>query len=272
MATPPAMPRDADALHIETRIRPFEIPRPGFRKRQPIVSGQRIVAIGDIHGCWHLLCELIVAIDKHLGTMPREHCRLIILGDFIDRGPSSDKVIALLREASERFDSTTILQGNHEASLIASARGDAMAQREWIEHGGSATLSSFGIDLLREGETSFEFGARIVEGIGVETLDWIDQLPIWLHLPPFFFCHAGIRPGLALDRQHEEDLLWIRKEFTENSRNHGAIVVHGHSISPDVEIRHNRIGIDTGAFRTGMLSAAVFDPGGNWTISTGYSD
>ena len=230
-------------------------------------ANQRIVAIGDIHGRWDLLTELVGAIDRQMLSLPTEPTRLVFLGDFIDRGASSDLVIAFLRDIDARYPATTILQGNHEATLLASARGDPHAQRLWIDHGGLATLASFGVEPRREDEDHFAFGSRIADGVGVDTLDWIEGLPRFLHLAPFFLCHAGIRPGRPLKLQREEDLLWVREPFLTDDRRHGAIVVHGHSISGEVEIRHNRLGLDTGAHKTGVLSAAILGRDENWIVA-----
>lgn len=254
-------------MTIETLVQSFDIPVAGLRRRYP-AAGERIVAIGDIHGRLDLLRALIPAIEDHVEMLPERPGRVIILGDFIDRGPASRQVVSLLRVVSRRYgEAVTVLQGNHEASLLAAARGDADAQAQWLRYGGLETLESYGIDPRGEDESAHGFGARLADAIGLDVLDWIDQLPLAAHHAPFFFCHAGIRPGRALARQIEDDLLWIRDDFIASRRDHGAIIVHGHTISDEVEVRHNRIGVDTGAYASGMLSAVLLDPDGNWTIS-----
>lgn len=254
-------------MSTETQVRPFDIPAAGFRRRYPMAA-ERMIAIGDIHGRFDLLRALIGAIEDHVQGLPERPGRVIILGDFIDRGPASRQVVSLLRIVMRRYgEAVAVLQGNHEASLLAAARGDPDAQEMWLRHGGDATLESYGIDPPRQGESAHAFGARIADGVGLDVLDWIDQLPLSVHHAPFFFCHAGVRPGRTLSRQSEDDLLWIRDEFVASRRDHGAIVVHGHSISDEVDVAHNRIGVDTGAYKTGVLSAVVLDPGGNWAIS-----
>lgn len=247
---------------IPVTERPLQLPK---RKERGILRGAtsratRLIAIGDVHGRWDLLAALIRAIDVRMTQSPSEPTKLIILGDFIDRGPDSRKVVELLQRANRKYKAFIVLKGNHEASLVAAAHGDADAQNLWLEHGGSATLESFGIAPKEPDEDRFSFAARIRNGIGVELLEWIMDLPTFLHEPPYFFCHAGIRPGRPLQRQLEEDMLWIRDEFMKSTRDHGAIIVHGHNIVPDVEICRNRISLDTGAYRTGYLSAALLGP------------
>jgi serine/threonine protein phosphatase 1 len=159
------------------------------------------------------------------------------------------------------------LQGNHEAALIESVRGDEEAKRHWLAFGGAETLASYGIERPREGDHAGVSARQIVERLGADTLRWIEGLPRFLHIPPFFFCHAGIRPGHPLSRQSDVYLQWIREPFLEDTRYHGAIVVHGHSMSDEVTVRSNRIGLDTGAYRTGVLSAAILDNRRNWIVS-----
>lgn len=242
--------------------RPLLLPE---RKMRGILRGSqprpgRLIAIGDVHGRWDLLATLIRAIDARMTRLPALPTKLIILGDFIDRGPDSRKVIELLQRASRKYKAFVVLKGNHEASLVAAAHGDGDAQDLWLQHGGLAMLANFGIAPKGADEDRFSFAERIRNGIGVELLEWIMDLPTFLHEPPYFFCHAGVRPGRPLNRQLEEDMLWIRDVFMNSTRDHGAMIVHGHSMVEDVEICSNRISLDTGAYCTGHLSAAILDP------------
>lgn len=229
----------------------------------------RLIAVGDVHGRWDLLTALIRAIDIKMVDMPLLPTKFIILGDFIDRGPGSRKIIDLLMRACQNYNAFVVLRGNHEASLIAAAHGDGDAQSLWLEHGGLATLQNFGIAPPQPGEDRFQFAERIRSGIGVDVLEWLMELPVSLSEPPFFFCHAGVRPGRSLHRQDEQDMLWIRAEFMDSTRDHGAIVVHGHNMVDDVEVCSNRISLDTGAYRTGVLSAVMLDPNQSYIFRTG---
>lgn len=231
----------------------------------------RLFAIGDVHGRWDLLAALIRAIEEISADLPPMPTKFVILGDFIDRGPDSAKVLELLIRACRNHGEFVVLKGNHEASLIAAAQGDGGAQRLWLKHGGLATLKSYGIAPLQLEETRYQFAERIRAGIGVETIEWLTDLPAFLSEPPFFFCHAGVRPGRSLHRQEEQDLLWIRSAFMESRRDHGAIIVHGHSVVDDVEVCSNRISLDTGAYYTGVLSAVMLDPKQSFIFRAGKS-
>lgn len=220
---------------------------------------KRLVAIGDVHGRWDLLSTLIRAINAKISTLPDKQAKLIVLGDFIDRGPGSSQVVELLRKASGHYANFVVLRGNHEESFIAAAHGDGHAQKLWLTHGGQAMLQSFGIEPPYEREDSFSFAARLREGIGIDVLEWMMDLPVQLYEPPYFFCHAGIRPGVPLHKQDQQDMLWIRREFMESTLDHKAIIVHGHNVVKDVQVHTNRISLDTGAYRSGNLSAAILD-------------
>jgi serine/threonine protein phosphatase 1 len=159
--------------------------------------------------------------------------------------------------------------GNHEAALLESLQGDEAAQRLWLNYGGLETLISFGIAPPRDGEDSFSFAERLRKHIPEYLIEWLEQLPLHHRSGSYFFCHAGIRPGTPLDRQKSEDLLWIRGEFLESEADHGAVIVHGHSIcGTAVEFADNRINLDTGAYATGVLSALGLEDDDRWVIST----
>jgi serine/threonine protein phosphatase 1 len=139
----------------------------------------------------------------------------------------------------------------------------------WLQHGGAATLLGFGITPPGEEESGESFAYRLRKGVPSEIADWLSGLPLSAQSGSYFFCHAGIRPGIPLHKQKAHDLLWIRDDFLESNVNHGAVIVHGHSIcGTAVEIRHNRINVDTGAYQTGILSAVALEGQQRWVIST----
>lgn len=252
-------PYPRPAYRVTERLMP-PLNRKAWGKRATGLSpATRLVAIGDIHGRLDLFSILVRAIGSKLSSIPKKKTQLIILGDFIDRGPSSAKVLQALRHANEEFDNCIVLRGNHEESFVAAAHGDREAQLLWLEHGGMAMLESFGIAPPKEGEDSFSFAERLRAAVGIETLEWLMDLPTHYFEPPFFFCHAGVRPGVPLGKQNQQDLMWIRQAFMESGQDHGAIIVHGHNIVSDVEIRANRISLDTGAYASGTLSATILD-------------
>ena len=144
-----------------------------------------------------------------------------------------------------------------------------MAQNVWLANGGDATLLSFGIaPELFTASSPQERGIMIRQHIGDEVLDWLRSLPLCYRSGDYYFCHAGVRPGIPLEAQERADLLWIRDEFLVSKSWHGAVVVHGHSEADAVEEIHNRINIDTGAYRTDILTAMGLEGTSRWFIST----
>jgi serine/threonine protein phosphatase 1 len=248
---------------------PVDLPRRGFFKSPATAPGERVYAIGDIHGRLDLFTRLIREIETDNAARGGHSTRIILLGDIIDRGPSSRALLQLLMEGQEqggrRF---LVLLGNHEAALLDAAAGDANAQQTWLKFGGMATLESYGIAPPIEGEDSYDFAERLANGIGTDTLEWLRDLPLYDRSGDFFFCHAGVRPGVTLRRQSRDDLLWIRDEFMESARNHGAMIVHGHNVVEAVEVKANRISVDTGAYRSEMLSAIGLEGREAWVIAT----
>lgn len=236
----------------------------------PLQPGERIYAIGDIHGRLDLLWQLMGQIEKDKAARGPARCRLVILGDFIDRGPDSARIATVL--ASQRAQSGVIvIKGNHEACMADGLAGDRGALHLWIEHGGDATLRSFGAsdDDIYPADSRLLLGTvrRIVPK---SIAKWITQLPTTYRAGQYLFVHAGIRPGVSLDRQVENDLLWIRDEFIQSTEDHGVTVVHGHTISEaGVCLTSNRIGVDTGAWRTGRLSAVALEGEAQWVLDTG---
>lgn len=223
-------------------------------------SGERIYAIGDIHGRYDLLQVLIERIGEHSRALPPVRSLYIVLvGDLVDRGPQSAEVLAMLYDLQQRNSDVIVLLGNHEEAMLQALDGDVDALRRWLAVGGDATLASFGIPPRDPDQDVRDYliGARRV--VPKALLNWLRHLPLSARSGDYYFVHAGVRPGVALDRQVRGDMLWIRDEFLHDDRDFGAVVVHGHSITVDVDIRHNRICIDTGAYRTGVLSAVYLE-------------
>jgi len=228
--------------------------------------GQRIYAIGDIHGRFDLLFQLMRAIVSDVNMRERAQKRIVILGDFIDRGPDSAKIVEAL--TTLRTDERVIvLKGNHEAALVDGIRGDRSALEAWIDFGGDATLRSYG---AKDDEIWPADTRKLVDNvrriIPAPVVDWLEDLPVTYSAGSYLFVHAGIKPGVALTKQRDDDLLWVRDEFTSSTADHGAIVVHGHTISERVCVEPNRIGVDTGAYRTGRLSAVGLEGDDHWII------
>jgi serine/threonine protein phosphatase 1 len=235
-----------------------------------IPSGQRIYAVGDIHGRLDLLDALLeqIRLDSTAAATASE---IILLGDLIDRGPDSAGV---LRRAMQppAWASVRALMGNHEAALLATLDGDERMARSWIRMGGRATLASWGMDAMALDELDAQgviAAARAL--VPPDARAWIARMRRAHTVGGYHFVHAGVRPGIPIDRQAEQDSLWIRGEFLQSTRAHGAMIIHGHAISSTVEERPNRIGIDTGAYRTGRLTALALEGDRRWLLSTADS-
>jgi len=239
-------------------------PRPG--RTDP---GERIYAVGDVHGRHDLLQELLKRIIAHWESSNGSFttARLIFLGDVIDRGPDSRRCLEVLLELTAQRG-ILLLRGNHEDLLLRSIDGERAAQEIWLEHGGLTTLASYGIAAPADHEDSFDFGDRLAAGLPTDHIELLRTAPCHLRSGNYFFVHAGVRPGVALKRQDERDMFFIRDDFTRSDQWHGALVVHGHSIVDTVEVHPNRIAVDTGAWRTGRLSCLILQDDWQDHIST----
>ncbi|MES3083441.1 metallophosphoesterase family protein [Sphingomonas faeni] len=223
-------------------------------------SGDRIYAIGDIHGRYDLLQMLIARIGEHSASLPPARSLYVVLiGDVVDRGPQSAEVLMMLYGLQRQNSRVIVLLGNHEEAMLQALDGDPDALRRWLAVGGDATLASFGIAPLRGEDDPRDYMNSARRAIPRRLLAWLRQLPLSVQSGDYYFVHAGVRPGVALARQVREDMLWIRREFLRHERDFGAIIVHGHSITTNVDIRENRIGIDTGAYQSGILSAIYLE-------------
>lgn len=235
-----------------------------------IAPGERVYAIGDIHGRADLFANLLSQIEEDNAHRGSASTRLVLLGDVVDRGPASAELISRLMRYTRLTDRIVVLQGNHEMVMEAVLTGSFDALHDWLEMGGAATLRSFGLDieLLRtKGPVAIRHAAR--KSVSKDVLAWIRRLPLTFRSGDVLFVHAGIRPGVDLSRQLPEDLLWIGDEFTQSELAHPVLVVHGHTIVENgPQVRSNRIGLDTGAYRTGRLTAAGFEGDDIWFLST----
>jgi serine/threonine protein phosphatase 1 len=231
-------------------------------------SNARLYVIGDIHGRLDLLERMIALINldikKHGGD------RLIVtLGDYIDRGPDSRSVLDRL--LSNPFSGQYIaLKGNHETLLQNFLGNPPLIGTHWWQLGGLETLKSFGIDVSpRMRARDFERAAEhLLAALSEKQNEFLDSLKLSLTVGRYFLCHAGVRPGIALERQSAEDLLWIRDEFLDSRIDFGKIVIHGHTPTKEPEVLANRINIDTGAFATGRLTCVVLEENDYRFIST----
>ncbi|MGH6933086.1 MAG: metallophosphoesterase family protein [Dongiaceae bacterium] len=224
--------------------------------------GTRLYAIGDIHGRVDLLGRMHQLIQDDMAANPRDRQVIVYLGDYIDRGPDSAEVIELLLRSPVPGCQAVHLLGNHEDSLLRFL-DDVEVGSAWLYYGGIATLVAYDIDVgeypWRNEIEMMRLQAELRRRLPARHRRFLQGLPLSHTEGDFMFVHAGVRPGVPLDRQVREDVLWIRDEFLASPADHGKIVVHGHTISPDPENLSNRIGIDTGAYATGRLTCLVLD-------------
>jgi len=207
------------------------------------MSHELTYAIGDIHGRFDLLSELLDTIDGHAA---KRSYRLVFLGDYIDRGRNSAKVVETIRELQASFPQDVVcLKGNHEAMLLEVVDRPADAYW-WIQNGGDAAMASWGVKQPRD--------------VPADVLSWMEGLPTLFEDERRYFVHAGLYPGLSLDEQTDPVKLWIRNEFLSLDYDFGKHVVHGHTPlktgCPDV--RPYRTNLDTAAVFGGPLTAGVF--------------
>jgi serine/threonine protein phosphatase 1 len=224
-----------------------------------------IYAIGDIHGCLDALLSLEAQIVADAEGVAGEKW-LVYLGDYVDRGPRSAHVIDHLMTEPPPGCRRICLRGNHEAMMLA-ALDDPFALDDWLALGGDATLLSYGVasqelEALRRGGRATSRLNLIRAHIPDEHVGFLRDLVAMLSVPGYVFVHAGLRPGVSFMEQDAEDMIWIRGEFLDAMHDFGAVVVHGHTIAPEPELLAGRIGIDTGCFMTGRLTALRIDATG----------
>ncbi|MFM6950874.1 MAG: metallophosphoesterase [Novosphingobium sp.] len=232
-----------------------------------VPAGERVYAIGDIHGRADLLAALIDAIDADDADRGPAQTSVILLGDLIDRGPDSAGVIRLARAWQSRRR-VRILKGNHEEMFL-----DALDQEEVMRHflrfGGREMLLSYPLDPLAYTRAELgEVAGLARAAIPAEDIAFIRGFEDQIQIGDYLFVHAGVRPGVAIADQRESDLRWIREAFLDHPDSFGPIVVHGHTIFDAPQIRHNRIGIDTGAYRSDRLTALGLQETNRWLLTS----
>ena len=225
-----------------------------------VPAGLRLYAIGDIHGCLDKLDGVHDWIARDLAARPAADWRVVHMGDYVDRGPDSRGVVQRLIGLRAQDRRHVCLQGNHDQMFVEAMRGETRRMAIWFEQGGVETLASYG--LTREDlEHMILDGRGLGAAIPADHLEFLAGLGHYAHYGDFFFAHAGIDPNYPLDEQDPHDLMWIRRPFLDDTRDHGAVVVHGHTPVRRIEVRANRIGIDTGAVFGGALSCLVLEEG-----------
>ena len=206
-----------------------------------------VYAIGDVHGRLDLLAEMHAKIAAEIMRLRPADWRIVHLGDYVDRGPDSSGVLEFLVRQTAADGRVVSLAGNHDIGLFAL-------------YGGVQTAASYGIALDRADLRGFPAGCRaLAAAVPASHTDFLRGLKFSVTLGDFFFCHAGIRPGVTLEAQDPQDLIWIRGDFHRHQELHPKVVVHGHTPVAEPEICANRVNVDTGAFASGRLTALVVD-------------
>lgn len=235
-------------------------------------NGLRVYSIGDIHGRLDLLCQLHELIQLDAAQYQGDKT-LVYLGDYIDRGGQSKEVIDCLLSAPMPEFTTVHLLGNHEQVLLDFLQYPKQAG-SWLQFGGVETLRSYGVGVHPEDprQSMEDLKDDLQNSLPESHLKFLKSLQLLHKVGSYCFVHAGIRPGVPLQEQRNADLLWIRDDFTRSDENHEMIVVHGHTIAREVEFLPNRIGIDTGAFHSGILTALVLEGSSQRLLQTGQSE
>jgi serine/threonine protein phosphatase 1 len=216
--------------------------------------GQRVYAVGDIHGCLDRLVALHEMIAEDIATRPGPRITLVHLGDYVDRGSDSAQVVDwLINRPPVPADEFVNLMGNHEHMMLSAVVGaDKEAPAQWLMNGGADSLLSWGISRT---VPPAEWAGRIPR----QHLLFLRDLAISRQIGPYLFVHAGIRPGVPLDQQSRHDMMWIREPFLSSRADHGVVVVHGHTPKREPTVQPNRIAIDTGAVLGGALTCVVLE-------------
>jgi len=286
---------------MNLRWRSFGPPAGGAAPQAATPAGTVVYAIGDIHGCDALLRRILGGIRDDAGLRPAHRRVLVVLGDYINRGAHSRAVIETLLDPGLSGFEVVALKGNNEDAMLRYLDGDLAVGAHWLDYGGGTTLADYGItacwpqqradgdlEVMRwKADELADYGVgipglagqdvpalealrhRLAAALAGPHMDFLRGLRVSHREGGYHFVHAGIVPGLPLHEQAARDCMWIRRRFLDSDLDHGAIVVHGHSISAEPELRRNRIGIDTGAYKSGVLTCLVLDGEQRELLQTG---
>lgn len=241
----------------------FQALRQIFARGEPapvavIPPGQRVYAVGDIHGRLDLFAALADAIDADDAAAGPADSTVILLGDLVDRGADSAGVIALAREWQRRRR-VRVLAGNHEEMFLRSFASLEMF-RHFLRHGGRETVLSYGVDRAAFIQAELEEAQAMMQAaVPAEDIAFLEGFEDMIAIGDYLFVHAGIDPAVPIEEQQIHNLRWIREPFLSHGEPYGQVVVHGHTITDAPEDCGNRIGIDTGAYTTGRLTALVLE-------------
>ncbi len=244
------------------------------RTNASVPPGTRIYAVGDIHGRLDLLDGMLDRIENDRRAREQAQTVLVFLGDYIDRGSDSKGVVSRLIYGLPDDVTPLFLKGNHENLLLTFLDRPGFGLN-WLFNGGDVSLLSYGVEAEVIRNAYWSGPAGLIEAASIfrdllpdDHLAFFRGLKLSYRAGGYFFVHAGVRPGVALDLQNEKDLIWIREDFLSYPYDFGAVVVHGHTPAAAPEDLPNRIGIDTLAFHTGKLTAVGLEGSRRWFLST----
>ncbi len=240
--------------------------RPEAEKPSPgVPAGTRVYAIGDVHGRLDLLEMMIAEIDADHARRGPAEMDLILLGDLVDRGPESAGVIDYVRELVAKREAV-VLFGNHEEMFLKSFQSQDTL-RQFIRVGGRETILSYPIERAEYNALNIaDLQKRMTAIVPEAHVAFLKSMVDCHIVGDYAFVHAGIRPGVPLDKQNAAELRWMREPFLSERMPHSHIIVHGHTITETVDERSNRIGIDTGAFMSGRLTAIGLEGTKRWFL------
>ncbi|MGI9401028.1 MAG: metallophosphoesterase family protein [Rhizobiaceae bacterium] len=221
-------------------------------------AGSRIYAVGDIHGRLDCLERLFKEIGDDIEARPIAKSRIVLLGDYVDRGPDSRGVIDFLISVTGEFE-LVCLRGNHDDRLLGFVDAPDEFSGLFLRYGGWKTLASYGVTVPRLDGDVENMSKSMAKNMPDQHKQFLAGLPHYYSEEDYFFCHAGVRPGVDLKNQDPEDLMWIRDDFLSYQGSFGKVIIHGHTPHRQVEILPNRINLDTMAFHSGKLSCAVLE-------------
>jgi serine/threonine protein phosphatase 1 len=229
--------------------------------------GKRIYAIGDIHGRLDLFRVLLRTIENDNAARAPADTQLILLGDLIDRGPDSAGVVQAALELRHKQPNARFLLGNHEEVFLSALAGDLKTLAFFLRIGGRETILSYGVSEKELHESDYAgLHALLNQRVPAEHVRFLQSFEDMISEGEYVFVHAGVRPSVDMALQKPSDLRWIREEFLSHTGSFDKVVVHGHTIFPGVEYGASRIGLDTGAYRTGVLTAMGFEGTERWTL------
>jgi len=246
-----------------------------FKSKKKSISKEEVAinsyayVIGDIHGCYDELCELLTLIKKDIKSLDVSPIYIVFLGDLMDRGPKSKEVIEHLLSFKPDYATPIFLMGNHEEVLLNVLYGSIDALKSWFAFGGRECVRSYGVNNLGEIYSNPEnLLFRIQEKVPESHIDFIESFRETFQFGPYLCVHAGIKPRVPIEKQTTKDFRWIRKEFIKYTKPHPFIIVHGHTIVETAQILSNRIPVDTGTYEGGPLTAVRLGADGAQFIQT----